>query len=50
MRLRTDDFLPTIDTAVLRAKELDAAQEAYPTKLGSHIYKLVEKIKRDGAR
>lgn len=45
--LKVDDFLPNIDLAVSRAKNLDQPQEEYPTKLGSHIYKLIEKIKRD---
>lgn len=45
--LKTDAFLPNIDTAVSRAKNLDQPQEEYPTKLGSHIYKLIEKIKKD---
>ena len=38
--LNTDNFIPHIDKAVLRAKHLDHLQEEYPTKLGSHIYKL----------
>jgi hypothetical protein len=45
--LKTDDFLPNLDTAVLRAKMLDQPQEVYPTKLGSHLYKLIEKLKRE---
>jgi hypothetical protein len=44
--LKTEDFFPNIDTAVLRAKNLDQPQEEYPTKLGSHIYKLIEKLKK----
>lgn len=44
--LKADDFLPSIDDAVVRAKKLDQNQEEYPTSLGSHIYKLIEKIKR----
>lgn len=47
--LKTEDFLPHIDTAVLRAKNLDQPQEEYPTKLGSHIYKLIEKLKKEEA-
>lgn len=47
--LKTDDFLPHIDTAVLRAKNLDQPQEEYPTKLGSHIYKLIEKLRKEEA-
>jgi hypothetical protein len=47
--LKTDDFLPNIDTAVSRAKNLDQPQEEYPTKLGSHIYKLIEKLRKEEA-
>lgn len=47
--LKTEDFLPHIDTAVLRAKNLDQPQEEYPTKLGSHIYKLIEKLRKEEA-
>ena len=45
--LNTDNFIPHIDEAVLRAKNLDQPQEEYPTKLGSHIYKLIEKLRKD---
>lgn len=45
--LKTEDFLPHIDSAVSRAKNLDQPQEDYPTKLGSHIYKLIEKLKKE---
>ena len=44
--LNTHAFLPTLDWAVMQAKKLDTPGETYPTKLGSHIYKLIEKIKR----
>jgi len=44
--LRTEDFLPYIDDAVLRARNLDVDKEEYPSKLGSHIYKLIEKLRR----
>jgi hypothetical protein len=37
-------FLKHIDLAIERAKQLDLSGEEYPTKLGSHVYKLVEKI------
>ncbi|AYD47550.1 RloB family protein [Arachidicoccus soli] len=47
--LKTEDFLPHIDNAVSRAKNLDQPQENYPTKLGSHIYKLIEKLKKEDA-
>jgi hypothetical protein len=42
---RPELFLPTIDLAINQAKNLDIPQENYPGKLGSHIYKLIEKIK-----
>lgn len=41
---KPERFLPHIDLAVNRAKALDNPAEDYPTKLGSHLYKLVEKI------
>ncbi|NCC99117.1 MAG: RloB domain-containing protein [Bacteroidia bacterium] len=45
--LKTEDFIPHIDNAVSRAKNLDQPQEEYPSKLGSHIYKLIEKLRRE---
>jgi hypothetical protein len=43
---KTDDFLPNIDIAILRAKNLDQPKEEYPSKLGSHLYKLIEKLRK----
>lgn len=37
-------FLPKTQLAIDRAKELDNNKEDYPSNLGSHIYKLVEKL------
>ena len=37
-------FLPMIEIAVKRAKELDINNEDYPKYLGSHIYKLIKKL------
>jgi len=37
-------FLPKTQIAIDRAKELDNKKEDYPSGLGSHIYKLVEKL------
>ena len=37
-------FFPYIDIAIVRAKGLDNPGEDFPTQLGSHVYKLVEKI------
>jgi len=42
--LKTEYFIPTIDAAIFRAKELDQSKEDFPTTLGSHIYKLMEKL------
>ena len=39
-------FLPSINLAIERAKELDKNSEEYPKKLGSHVYKVVEKLKK----
>lgn len=44
--LKPELFLPTIDLAVSQAKKLDEPQEEYPSKLGSHIYKLIDKISK----
>ncbi len=37
-------FIPFINKAVSQAKKLDNPTEDFPQKLGSHVYKLVEKI------
>jgi hypothetical protein len=37
-------FLPFTRTAIHRAKELDNKNEDYPKQLGTHIYKLIEKL------
>lgn len=39
-----DRFIPNILFAMIQAKTLDTPLEVYPTRLGSHIYKIVEKI------
>jgi hypothetical protein len=39
-------FLPTVDFAIEQAKQLDIDEEEYPEKLGSHVYKVVEKLKK----
>lgn len=39
-------FLPRLDIAIQRAKKLDYNKEDYPTSLGSHVYKLIEKLKK----
>lgn len=43
-RPKPQRFFPHIDIAISRAKRLDNLNEDYPTNLGSHVYKLVEKI------
>jgi hypothetical protein len=42
--IRPDNFIPWLDQAITQAKGLDAAVEDYPTVIGSHVYKIVEKI------
>lgn len=37
-------FLPHIDDAIARARALDAVAEVYPSVVGSHVYKIVEKL------
>ncbi len=37
-------FLPKTQIAIEQAKNLDADKEDYPTNIGTHVYKLVEKI------
>ena len=37
-------FIPQIQTAIERAKKMDNPNEDYPTYIGSHVYKLVEKL------
>ncbi|MGB0432308.1 MAG: RloB family protein [Bacteroidia bacterium] len=39
-------FLPNVYAAIARAKALDIG-ETYPTQLGSHVYKLVEKLVKE---
>lgn len=37
-------FLPLTKTAIIRAKALDYENADYPKQLGTHIYKLIEKL------
>lgn len=37
-------FLPLTKTAIGRAKEIDIENQDYPKQLGTHIYKLIEKL------
>ena len=41
---KPERFLPHLDLAIARAKALDNPAENFPSQLGSHIYKLAEKI------
>lgn len=43
---KPEQFFPTVEKAITQAKELNYLDEAYPKQLGSHIYKLMEKILR----
>lgn len=40
-------FLPLTRTAIRRAKELNDENQDYPKQLGTHIYKLIEKLIAD---
>ncbi|MCB0538069.1 MAG: RloB domain-containing protein [Lewinellaceae bacterium] len=42
-----DTFLPLTKTAIERAKIIDDVNEPYPKNLGSHIYKLIEKLLKE---
>lgn len=37
-------YLPRTKLAVERARSIDSISESYPKSLGSHVYKLVEKL------
>lgn len=39
-------FIPTLDYAIKQAKTLNQNNDDYPKSLGSHIYKVVEKLKK----
>lgn len=43
-RPKPSRFLPHIRTAVERAKMLDLKAEEFPSDIGSHVYKIAEKI------
>ncbi len=43
--LKTGNFLPHIVNPVARAKNLDRTQKDYQTIVGSHLYKVIEKLK-----
>ena len=37
-------YLPLTKTAIERAKSIDNLEEGYPKSIGTHLYKLIEKI------
>ncbi|HEY8780269.1 MAG TPA: RloB family protein [Mucilaginibacter sp.] len=41
---RPERFLPYINDAISRAEDLDDKSEDYPSKLGTHVYKVAKKI------
>lgn len=43
-RPNPDIYLPLTKAAIERAKSSDNANEDYPKNIGTHIYKLIEKI------
>ncbi|MBP6715088.1 MAG: RloB domain-containing protein [Aliarcobacter sp.] len=43
---KPDRYFPYIDSAIIQAEKLDVEQEDYPTKIGSHVYKVMKKIKK----
>lgn len=42
--IRPEQFLLNIDDAIARARSLNGDNETYPLKVGSHVYKVVEKL------
>ena len=45
-KLDTSKFVEHIDEAIIRAKKLDVNQnERWPYSIGTHVYKIVEKVK-----
>lgn len=46
-RPNPNTFLPLTKTAIERAKNLNNTNEPYPKTLGSHIYKLIEKLLKE---
>ncbi|MDH3349393.1 MAG: RloB family protein [Desulfobulbaceae bacterium] len=45
-KLDTSKFVEHIDEAIIRAKKLDVNQdERWPSSIGTHVYKIVEKVK-----
>lgn len=43
-RPNPDIYLPLTKTAIERAKSIDNLKEDYPKSIGTHLYKLIEKL------
>lgn len=43
-KLKTEHYIPHLDRAILQSKKLNVETEGYPLKLGSDVFKVVEKI------
>jgi len=41
---KPERFIPKIEIAIKRSRRLDFGDEDYPTTLGTHVYKLAEKL------
>lgn len=43
---KSERFLPSIEKAISQAKLLNNPEEEYPSKLGTFVYKVIEKLKK----
>lgn len=43
-RLKAKEYIPHVDKAILQAKNLHIESEKFPSKLGTDVFKIVEKI------
>lgn len=41
---KPEQFIPHLKNAIEQAKNLDSKNEEFPTLLGSHVYKIIEKL------
>ncbi len=41
---KPEQFIPYLQNAIKQAKYLDSKNEEYPKELGSHVYKIIEKL------
>lgn len=44
IKLKPELYLPHLDLAIEQAKNLDDTQEDFPSKIGSHVYKVIQKL------